>query len=213
MVVLFVQCFPIRKMISDPWKKPHIWLYLRKQTNIVSQRPQSVNQIGHSAGRDDAKTFCRYPSILFIHPSRVYSKPCYTATAPSIHPEKVLVPTVSGSWSPKGHRAHVATLLQFRPGHPLYSISACWQHFTELFTHSDGVSGRMFAPLTKCPKQCIWKVSWAAFLTLDGLTFETEKKSVSWCNAWMKTDSSFSYLHKPQVPQDTLLNRCICLTE
>lgn len=48
-----------------PWEMPHIWLYLRKQTNIVSLLPQFVNQ-EELPEEVYAKSFYRYPSYSFI---------------------------------------------------------------------------------------------------------------------------------------------------
>lgn len=104
-----------------------------------------------------------------IHPSYSFTlQECSQKHAAQLpHPVstlRVLVPTLSGSWSPRGHkRSCVAALSQFRPGHPLYQISACGQALHSAFqTHSGSASYLVFVPVIKnilLTKQCIWKVS------------------------------------------------------
>lgn len=161
-------------MTSDLKKKPHIWLYLRKQTNIVSLLPQFVNQIRSSPGKVYATSG--------IHPSYSFTlqdilKNMLHSYCTQYPPWETTCPNFVQVVLSKGHsRSHVAALLQFRPGHPLYHISACWRALhSASHIHSGSVSYLVFAPVIKrslLTKQCIWKVSLLCIL------------GIAWSNTW-----------------------------
>lgn len=114
------------------------------QTNTVSLPSQSVNRIGSSQGTAGIHSLHSFTLQECTQNSYCIQYP---------HPEKVSDPTLSGSWSPRGHkRAHVAMFLQ---------LQASW-HISLLKNPSQTCYGISFW-------KCTWKFSWAAFLTLHGL--------------------------------------------